>query len=236
LVINELSIMNFAEGEVLLINKPSGWTSFDVVNKLRFAISRKEGQRIKVGHAGTLDPLATGLLIICTGKMTKRIDEYSGMDKQYTGTFFIGATTPTYDSEMEIDASFPSEHIDDSLIEEVRKKFLGITEQVPPVFSAIKLEGKVAYQQARKGKEVVMKARSIEIKQLELTRIALPEIDFRVICTKGTYIRSLAFDFGRALQSGGYLKSLCRTKIGEFDVKDALTVDEFVTSVSAPGN
>jgi tRNA pseudouridine55 synthase len=132
LVINELSIMNFAEGEVLLINKPSGWTSFDVVNKLRFAISRKEGQRIKVGHAGTLDPLATGLLIICTGKMTKRIDEYSGMDKQYTGTFFIGATTPTYDSEMEIDASFPSEHIDDSLIEEVRKKFLGITEQVPP--------------------------------------------------------------------------------------------------------
>jgi tRNA pseudouridine55 synthase len=224
--------MNFAEGELLLINKPSGWTSFDVVNKLRFAISRSAGHRIKVGHAGTLDPLATGLLIICTGKMTKRIDEYTGMDKEYTGTFFIGATTATYDSEMEVDATFPIEHITEALLEETRKKFLGVTEQVPPVFSAIKMDGKVAYQQARKGKDVVMKARTIEIKEFDLTRVALPEIDFRVVCTKGTYIRSLAFDFGRGLQSGGYLKSLCRTKIGEFDLKNALTVDEFVTSIA----
>jgi tRNA pseudouridine55 synthase len=224
--------MNFAEGEVLLINKPPHWTSFDVVNKLRFAISRKEGKRIKVGHAGTLDPLATGLLIICTGKMTKRIDEFSGMDKEYTGTFFIGATTASYDSEMEVDATFPIEHISDSLVEETRKNFLGITEQIPPAFSAIKMDGKVAYQQARKGREVVMKARTVEIKEFDLTRIALPEIDFRVICTKGTYIRSLAFDFGKALHSGGYLKTLCRTKIGKFDVKDAHSVDEFVALIS----
>jgi tRNA pseudouridine55 synthase len=203
-----------------------------VVNKIRYAISKKTGQRIKVGHAGTLDPLATGLLIICTGKRTKRIDEYSGLDKEYTGTFFIGATTPTYDSEKEVDATFPIGHVDAVLLEEGRKKFVGVTEQVPPIFSAIKMEGKVAYQQARKGNDIVMKARTVEIKEFQLTRIALPEVDFRVICTKGTYIRSLAYDFGRALNSGAYLKSLCRTKIGEFDLKNALTVEAFVAMVS----
>lgn len=224
--------MNFAEGEVLLINKPLTWTSFDVVNKLRYAITKKLGNRIKVGHAGTLDPLATGLLIICTGKMTKRIDEFSGMDKEYTGTFFIGATTPTYDSEMEPDAVFPIEHIDEKLIKETQQKFMGVMEQMPPIYSAIKIDGKTAYQQARKGKEMEMKTRTIEIKEFELARIEMPEIDFRAVCSKGTYIRSLAFDFGKALNSGGYLKSLCRTKIGEFDLKNSMTVDECVSMIS----
>ena len=224
--------MNFAEGEVLLINKPLKWTSFDVVNKLRYAISKKVGQRLKVGHAGTLDPLATGLLIICTGKMTKRIDEFTGMDKEYTGTFFIGATTPTYDSEMEVDATFPTEHINEVVLEDARKKFLGVIEQMPPVFSAIKIDGTAAYIKARKGKEVEMKSRTIEIKEFELTRIELPEIVFRVVCSKGTYIRSLAFDFGRAVGSGAYLKALCRTKIGEFDMKNSMTVEECVSVIS----
>ena len=224
--------MNFAEGEVLLINKPLKWTSFDVVNKLRYTISKKVGQRLKVGHAGTLDPLATGLLIICTGKMTKHIDEFTGMDKEYTGTFFIGATTPTYDSEMEADATFPTEHINEIALEDARKKFLGVIEQMPPVFSAIKIDGTAAYIKARKGKEVEMKSRTIEIKEFELTRIALPEVDFRVVCSKGTYIRSLAFDFGKALGSGAYLNALCRTKIGQFDVKNSMTVEECVSVIS----
>ncbi len=224
--------MNFAEGEVLLVNKPLRWTSFDVVNKLRYTISKRVGQRLKVGHAGTLDPLATGLLIICTGKMTKRIDEFAGMNKEYTGTFFIGATTPTYDSEMETDAIFPIEHINGLTLENMRKKFIGSIEQMPPVFSAIKIDGTAAYIKARKGKEVEMKARSVEIKEFELTRIELPEVDFRVECSKGTYIRSLAFDFGKALNSGAYLKTLCRTKIGEFDVKNSMTVEEYVSVIS----
>ncbi len=225
--------MNFAEGEVLLINKPLTWTSFDVVNKLRYTITKKLGNRIKVGHAGTLDPLATGLLIICTGKMTKRIDEFSGMDKEYTGTFFIGATTPTYDSEMEPDATFPIEHIDTMLLKEVQQKFTGVLQQMPPIYSAIKIDGKTAYQQARKGKEMEMKTRTVEIKEFELTRTGLPEVDFRVVCSKGTYIRSLAFDFGKALNSGGYLKSLCRTKTGAFDLKNAMTVEECVQMINA---
>ncbi|MES2621207.1 MAG: tRNA pseudouridine(55) synthase TruB [Bacteroidota bacterium] len=223
--------MNFKDGEVLLINKPLGWTSFDVVNKLRYAITKRVGERLKVGHAGTLDPLATGLLIICTGKMTKRIDEFTGMDKEYTGTFQIGATTPTYDSEMEIDATFSVEHINETSLEEAREKFLGTIEQMPPVFSAIKIDGTAAYINARKGKEVEMKARTVEIKQFDLKRIEMPEVDFRVVCSKGTYIRSLAFDFGKALNSGAYLKSLCRTKIGEFDFKNSMTVEECVLKI-----
>src|ERR1043165_403011 len=220
--------MNFVKGEVLLINKPLTWTSFDVVNKLRYALTKKLGNRIKVGHAGTLDPLATGLLVICTGKMTKRIDEYQGMDKEYTGTFFIGATTPTYDSEMEPDATFPTEHINEPALEEARKKFMGKLDQMPPIYSAIKIDGKTAHQEARKGKEMELKPRPVEIKEFELTRIELPEVDFRAVCSKGTYIRSLAFDFGKALNSGAYLKALCRTKIGDFDLKDALTVEQCV--------
>lgn len=224
-------MMNFKDGEVLLINKPLRWTSFDVVNKLRYVISKKVGERLKVGHAGTLDPLATGLLIICTGKMTKRIDEFTGMDKEYSGTFFIGATTPTYDSEMEINATFPVEHINEVVLEGARKKFLGVIEQMPPVFSAIKIDGTAAYIRARKGKDVEMKSRIAEIKKFELTRIELPEIDFRVVCSKGTYIRSLAFDFGKALNSGAYLKALCRTKIGEFDLKNSMTIEECVLKI-----
>ncbi|HLP50672.1 MAG TPA: tRNA pseudouridine(55) synthase TruB [Chitinophagales bacterium] len=218
--------MNFIEGEVLLINKPLTWTSFDVVNKLRYALTKKIGYRIKVGHAGTLDPLATGLLIICTGKMTKRIDEYQGMDKEYTGTFLLGATTPTYDSEMEPDALFPTEHITESLLVGAVTQLSGIQQQMPPVYSAIKIDGKTAYQQARKGKEMEMKTRTVEIKEFELTSIEMPEVDFRAVCSKGTYIRSLAYDFGKAVDSGAYLKALCRTKIGQFDLKNSLTVEE----------
>jgi len=218
--------MNFAEGEILLINKPLRWTSFDVVNKLRYALTKKLGQRLKVGHAGTLDPLASGLLLICTGKMTKQIDQYTGMDKEYTGTLFIGATTATYDSEMEPDAVFETSHINEQLIYDTTKHFIGDLQQVPPVYSAIKTDGKTAYMQARKGREVEMKPRPVTIHEFEITRIALPEVDFRVVCSKGTYIRSLAYDFGKALNSGAYLKSLCRTRIGEFDLKGALTLED----------
>ncbi len=225
--------MNFTEGEVLLINKPLTWTSFDVVNKLRYTITKKLGNRIKVGHAGTLDPLATGLLIICTGKMTKKIDEFTGMDKEYTGTFRLGATTPTYDSEMEPDAVFPTDHITPAILAEAQQKFMGVIEQMPPIYSAIKIDGKTAYAQARKGKEVEMKTRTIEIKEFELTRIELPEVDFRVVCSKGTYIRSLAFDFGKAVNSGAYLQALCRTKIGIFDLRNAMTVEECVSKINA---
>jgi tRNA pseudouridine55 synthase len=217
--------------QILLINKPLTWTSFDVVNKIRYAISKKIGQRIKVGHAGTLDPLATGLLIICTGKMTKQIDDFTGLDKEYTGTFLLGATTPTYDAEMEPDAIFPVEHVDETLLNNTVTKLTGVLQQMPPVYSAIKIDGKAAYAQTRKGKDVEMKPRSIEIKSFELTRIAIPEVDFKVMCSKGTYIRSLAFDFGKTLNSGAYLKTLCRTKIGEFELKDSLTVEECVNAI-----
>lgn len=224
--------MNFEAGEVLLINKPLTWTSFDVVNKLRYTLTKKLGKRIKVGHAGTLDPLATGLLIICTGKMTKQIDDFQGQDKEYTGTFLLGATTPTYDSEMEPDATFPVEHITGQLLNAAVVKYTGAIEQMPPIYSAIKVDGKVAYAQARKGQDIELKTRSIVINEFELTRVALPEIDFRVVCSKGTYIRSLAFDFGRAVDSGAYLKALCRTKIGNFDLKNALTVEECVAMIN----
>jgi tRNA pseudouridine55 synthase len=224
--------MDFVSGEVLLINKPLTWTSFDVVNKLRYALTKKLGNRIKVGHAGTLDPLATGLLIICTGKMTKKIDEFQGMDKEYTGTFLLGATTPTYDSEMEPDATFPTEHITEAMLQQAVAKYTGAIEQMPPIYSAIKVDGKTAYAQARKGKDIELKTRSIVINEFELTRTALPEVDFRVVCSKGTYIRSLAYDFGKAVDSGAYLKALCRTKIGEFDLKNSLTVEECVAMIT----
>ena len=164
--------------------------------------------------------------------MTKRIDEYSGMDKEYTGTFFLGGTTPTYDSEQPVDATFPVEHINDALLQETVKKFLGEQDQMPPVYSAIKIDGTAAYIKARKGKDVEMKTRRVKILEFELTRIALPEVDFRVVCSKGTYIRSLAYDFGKALNSGGYLSALCRTKIGEFDLKDAWQLDELIKEIN----
>lgn len=234
--------MNFIAGDettysqVLLVNKPISWTSFDVVNKLRYTITKKVGTRLKVGHAGTLDPLASGLLIICTGKMTKEIDSYSGMNKEYTGTFFLGATTPTYDSEMDPDAFFTIEHITPQMLHETCSKFIGAQMQMPPIYSAIKVDGKTAYAQARKGKDIELKPRPIEILEFELTRIELPEVDFRVLCSKGTYIRSLAFDFGRALNSGAYLKKLTRTKIGSFRLENAHELSELVNQIQLPNS
>jgi len=226
--------MDFELGEVLLVNKPLRWTSFDVVNKLRYALKKRVGGKIKVGHAGTLDPLATGLLIICTGKMTKKIDEYTGMDKEYTGSFFIGGTTATYDSELAMNATFPTDHITEKLLLQIAATFVGDIEQMPPIYSAIKIDGQAAYVAARNGDEVTMKMRNVTIKEFELTKIDMPLVYFRVVCSKGTYIRSLAYDFGRALNSGAYLASLCRTKIGNFNVKDAKEVDEWVKEIQTP--
>ncbi|HSD13922.1 MAG TPA: tRNA pseudouridine(55) synthase TruB [Flavobacterium sp.] len=220
---------DYINGQVLLIDKPLKWSSFQAVNKLKYALIKKVGlpKKFKIGHAGTLDPLATGLLIICTGKFTKRIPELQGMPKEYTGTFYIGGTTPSYDLETEVDETFPTEHINNELIEQVRLSFIGEIDQKPPIFSAIKKDGKRLYEHARAGEEVEIAHRKTTIYEFELTRIALPEIDFRVKCSKGTYIRSLAYDFGLALNSGAHLTALRRTKIGEFDVKDATLITDF---------
>ncbi|MBK0371057.1 tRNA pseudouridine(55) synthase TruB [Flavobacterium agrisoli] len=222
----------YLEGQVLLIDKPLHWSSFQAVNKLKYTLINKVGlpKKFKIGHAGTLDPLATGLLLICTGKFTKRISELQGQAKEYTGTFYIGATTPSYDLETEIDHTFPTAHIDVNLIQETVSQFLGEIDQKPPVFSAIKKDGKRLYEHARAGEEVEIAARKTTIHEFEITRIALPEIDFRVVCSKGTYIRSLAFDFGKALHSGAHLTALRRTKIGDYDVKNAFDITEFVNS------
>lgn len=224
-----MSAEDFLNGKVLLIDKPLTWSSFQAVNKLKFVLKRKYNlpKKFKIGHAGTLDPLATGLLIVCTGKFTKRIPELMGMVKEYTGTITVGATTPSYDLETEINATFPTSHITDALIQETTKQFLGEIEQFPPVFSAIKKDGKRLYEHARAGEDVEISARKIAIHEFEITRIELPEIDFRVVCSKGTYIRSLAFDFGKALQSGGHLTALRRTKIGTYDVANGVTPEAF---------
>jgi tRNA pseudouridine55 synthase len=208
---------------VFLIDKDPTWTSFDVVNKIRRTMREK-----KVGHAGTLDPLATGLVIICTGKGTKRIDSFMGMDKEYTGTIVLGATTPSYDLETQPDATFPTEHINEAQIHQVAASFLGPQEQIPPMYSAIKIDGKKLYELARKGKEKKREPRSVEIKAFEITRIALPEVDFRVVVTKGTYIRTLAFDFGKACGSGAYLGKLRRTAIGDLRIEEALRIPDWM--------
>jgi len=222
------------EGQILLIDKPLTWSSFQAVNKLKYILKRKYDlpKKFKIGHAGTLDPLATGLLIICTGKFTKRIAEIQGQAKEYTGTFTVGATTPSYDLETEVDATFPTEHITSELIQETTKQFLGEIDQKPPVFSAIKKDGIRMYEHARAGAEVEMASRKTTIHEFEITRIALPEIDFRVKCSKGTYIRSLAFDYGKALQSGGHLSVLRRTKIGDYSVDNAINIIKFEESIS----
>ena len=222
------------EGQILLIDKPLTWSSFQAVNKLKYILKRKFDlpKKFKIGHAGTLDPLATGLLIICTGKFTKRITEIQSQAKEYTGTITIGATTPSYDLETEIDATFPTAHITEALIQETTKQFLGEIDQKPPVFSAIKKDGVRMYEHARAGAEVEMASRKTTIHEFEITRIALPEIDFRVTCSKGTYIRSLAFDFGKALQSGAYLSALRRTKIGDYNVNNAINIIKFEESIS----
>ena len=229
---NPLPGYDFKAGTVLLVDKPQTWTSFDVVNKIRHSIKKRLGiKKIKVGHAGTLDPMATGLLIICTGKATKTIDSYQGMPKTYTGTIQLGATTPSYDAETPIDNHYPIEHITEEMIEEARQQFLGALEQIPPVFSAIKVDGQPLYKKARKGIEVKVDPRPVHIYTFEITKIALPEIEFRVECSKGTYIRSLAHDFGKALNSGAHLIGLRRTQIGKYQVDDAWTVEDLVKHV-----
>jgi len=224
-----MSAEDFLEGRVLLIDKPLQWSSFQAVNKVKYALKRNYNlpKKFKIGHAGTLDPLATGLLIICTGKFTKRIPELQGQAKEYTGTFTVGATTPSYDLETEVDATFPTAHITPELITETVAKFIGEIDQKPPVFSAIKKDGKRLYEHARAGEEVEIASRKTIIHEFEITRIDLPEIDFRVVCSKGTYIRSLAFDFGKALHSGAHLSVLRRTKIGDYKVSDAITPEGF---------
>jgi tRNA pseudouridine55 synthase len=224
---------SFKNGEVLLIDKPLEWTSFQVVNKLRWHIKQRFNiKNIKVGHAGTLDPLATGLLILCTGKETKNIDSYQAQIKEYTGIFTIGATTPSYDLETTIDETFDIAHINQTLIDEKTKQFIGTIQQKPPIFSAIKHDGKRLYDLARKGEIVEIKSREITIFEFEITKIEMPNLHFRVVCSKGTYIRSLAFDFGKALNSGAHLSALRRTKIGNFSVDNAFSVDGFIEKLT----
>lgn len=220
----QLSPDEFLNGQILLIDKPLTWSSFQAVNKIKWALKKNLGlKKIKVGHAGTLDPLATGLLIICTGKATKQISELQGQVKEYTGTFLLGSTTPSYDLETEIDQAFPTEHITSEVLEQARQQFLGVIDQKPPVFSALKQDGKRLYEHARKGEEVEIPTREVEILEFEINAEAFPEIAFRAVCSKGTYIRSLAFDFGQAVGSGAHLTSLRRTKIGDYNVDGAIT-------------
>ena len=220
---------DFLTGQVILVDKTLQWSSFQAVNKLKYLLKRRFDlpKKFKIGHAGTLDPLASGLLIECTGKFTKQITDIQAQAKEYTGTFCIGATTPSYDLETEIDAQFDIDHISEQTIEAARLQFLGEIDQIPPVFSAIKKDGKRLYEHARAGETVEIASRKTTIYEFEFTRIALPELDFRVVCSKGTYIRSLAYDFGKALSSGAHLTSLRRTKIGAYAVDNALTIPDF---------
>ncbi len=220
---------DFLEGQIILIDKPLTWSSFQAVNKLKYILKRNFDlpKKFKIGHAGTLDPLATGLLIICTGKFTKKITEIQAQSKEYTGTITVGATTPSYDLETEINAVFPTNHISDDLIYQTTKQFIGEINQKPPIFSAIKKDGKRLYEHARAGEEVEIAFRKTSIYEFEITRIELPEIDFKVSCSKGTYIRSLAYDFGKALKSGGYLSKLRRTKIGNYEVLNGILPNDF---------
>ncbi len=237
---------DFLAGEVLLIDKPLTWTSFDVVNKIRWMLRKKLGvKNIKVGHAGTLDPLATGLLIICTGKQTKNIDQYQAQEKEYTGTFVVGATTPCYDLEKEVDQYFTVDHIRKESVDEAVKSLTGEIDQVPPVFSAIWVDGKRSYDKARAGKAEELPPRRVTISEFEITKFRhvdnefhpekrVLEFDFRVVCSKGTYIRSLARDFGLALGSGAYLSKLVRTRIGNFKLEDAVSVEQMQAIIGEP--
>ena len=234
---------DYLTGKVILINKPLHWTSFNVVYKVKCIIKKylsstyivsdptqprvgkMEKFKLKVGHAGTLDPLATGLLIVCVGKETKNIDSYQAQEKEYTGTFVLGATTPSYDMEKEVDKYYDTIHITKEMIQAAAQKFTGTFEQTPPIFSAIRVNGRRAYKIARSGKTAEIAAKTITISEFEITRIAMPQIDFRIVCSKGTYIRALARDFGETLESGAYLSALCRTRIGQFKLEDALTID-----------
>ena len=229
-----MSAEDYLNGQIILIDKPLHWTSFQAVNKMKYALINKVGlpKKFKIGHAGTLDPLASGLLLVCTGKFTKRITELQGQAKEYAGTFYIGATTPSYDLETEIDKTFDISHIDEALILETVKQFLGEIDQKPPIFSAIKKDGIRLYEHARAGESVEIGSRKTTIFEFEITRIALPEVDFRVVCSKGTYIRSLAYDFGKAMTSGSHLTVLRRTKIGDYTVNNAMDVTLFEQSLA----
>ena len=220
---------DFKAGEVLLVNKPLKWTSFDVVNKLRYYIRKNIGEKnIKVGHAGTLDPLADGLLIICTGKKTKEIDLFQAQEKLYTGTITLGATTPSFDLETTINETFAINHLTSEMIENMAKKMEGEQEQFPPIFSAKKVDGQRAYDRARKGQDVELKSKKITISKFQITNIKLPNVDFMVVCSKGTYIRSIGNDFGKLLNSGGHLTALRREQIGEFKLSDAYEVEQLI--------
>ena len=222
----------FKEGKMLLIDKPLTWTSFQVVNKIRWEIRQRFNiKKIKVGHAGTLDPLATGLLILCTGKFTKQIEKYQAQEKEYTGEITLGATTPSYDLESDVNATFPIAHITEELIHAATQNFIGEIDQKPPIFSALKKDGKRLYELARAGEEVEVKARKITISEFEITKIDFPKVEFRVVCSKGTYIRSLAYDFGKALDSGAHLSSLRRTKIGAYSVENAETLEGYIKAL-----
>ncbi|MDN3664662.1 tRNA pseudouridine(55) synthase TruB [Algibacter miyuki] len=226
------TLEDYQAGEVLLIDKPLNWTSFQVVNKLRWEIRQAFNiKKIKVGHAGTLDPLATGLLVICTGKMTKQIDTFQGQIKEYTGTIVLGSTTPSFDLETEINETFETAHITNALIHKTTEQFIGDIEQFPPVFSALKKDGKRLYEYARAGEAVEIKPRTVHVSEFEITNIDGLNIDFRIVCSKGTYIRSLANDFGKAVQSGGHLSALRRTKIGDFKVDNGLSVEAFIAAL-----
>ena len=219
--------MDFIAGEILYFNKPLKWTSFDLVNKFRYKLSRKlHVKKIKVGHAGTLDPLATGVMIVCTGKATKRIGEVQYQTKEYIATLKLGETTPSFDLEKEVDAVYPTEHITQAMVEETLSHFLGTIEQIPPVFSACKVEGKRAYELARKGEEVNLKSKTLVIDEIELLEYALPIIKIRVVCSKGTYIRALARDIGEALHSGAHLIGLERTRIGNVTLDQCMSPEE----------
>jgi tRNA pseudouridine55 synthase len=225
---DKLTLEHIKEGQVLLFDKPLHWTSFQVVNKVRWLIKQKfELKKIKVGHAGTLDPLATGLVILCTGKATKTIESLMGQTKMYTGEFTLGATTPSYDMETEVDQTFDTTHINQDLIDKALHQFQGEIMQKPPVFSALKKEGKRLYEYARKGEEVDIPKRQVNIDYFKITENNLPKLNFEVQCSKGTYIRSLAFDFGKAINSGAYLSELRRTRIGDYKVENALSIEDF---------
>ena len=227
-----MSIQTFAQGSTILVDKPLNWTSFDVVNKLRWNLKQKLGvKKIKVGHAGTLDPLATGLLILCIGKHTKTIEEMIGADKTYTGTFLLGKTTPSYDLESEYNEEFPVEHITKELVEAARLSFLGEIDQVPPIFSAKQVDGKRAYDLARAVKEVVLKSNKVKISDFTVYISRFPEVDFKITCSKGTYIRSIANDFGKALKSGATLITLRRTASGDKSIQDAKSVEDWISFI-----
>ena len=227
-----MTVEDYKEGQLIFIDKPLGWTSFHVVNKIRWLIKQQfKLKKIKVGHAGTLDPLASGLLILCVGKFTKKIDTYQAQKKEYTGTITLGATTPSYDLETEIDARFDYSSISSENVSETTLQFIGEIQQQPPIFSALKKDGKRLYEYARAGEEVVIPKRTVHISAFEITNIELPNIDFRIVCSKGTYIRSLAHDFGKTLNNGAHLSALRRTKIGDYLVENSLSIEGFETKL-----